>query len=102
MPFPVLSCIKKCRDGWRRCLWLTLCVFASFTESGGYDLSNQIQHIHHPTLILWGTADAMRFLEATLAVSTEPRAGSRLVWIEKAGHAPHLDQPHAVAAQILG
>lgn len=80
--------------GWRDAI-------ASFTQSGGYaNLSNAIAQVTHPTLILWGkaddvlgTADATRFEQAI--------PGSRLVWVEGAGHVPHFDQPQVVADHIL-
>jgi len=73
----------------------------SFTQSGGYsDIANRISDIQQPTLILWGrkddilgTADAEKFRQAI--------PGSELAWIEKAGHAPHLDQPQQVCDRIL-
>lgn len=73
----------------------------SFSQSGGYiNLNTQLGALHHPTLILWGetddvlgTKDAARFQNAI--------SGSELIWIEKAGHVPHSDQPDAVAAYLL-
>lgn len=73
----------------------------SFTKSGGYaTLNERIAQITHPTLILWGeaddvlgTADAIQFEQAI--------SGSRLVWIQQAGHVPHFDQPQVVAAHLL-
>ena len=74
---------------------------ASFTKSGGYNLSaQQISQIHQPTLILWGdrddmlgTADAEKFRGAI--------ANSQLVWIRDCGHVPHLEQPAVTAEEIL-
>jgi pimeloyl-ACP methyl ester carboxylesterase len=74
---------------------------ASFTQSGGYaNLGDRITQVNHPTLILWGEADdvlgtddATKFEQAIL--------GSQLIWIQKAGHVPHFDQPQAVAAHLL-
>lgn len=74
---------------------------ASLTQSGGYaNLCDRIAQVHHPTLILWGeaddvlgTEDATRFEKAI--------SGSQLIWIPGAGHVPHVDQPHTVAAHLL-
>ncbi|HEY9747535.1 MAG TPA: alpha/beta hydrolase [Allocoleopsis sp.] len=74
---------------------------ASFTKSGGYNLSaQQIAQITQPTLILWGdrddmlrTADAEKFRRAI--------ANSELVWVRYCGHVPHLEQPAITAEQIL-
>ncbi|MBD2108188.1 alpha/beta hydrolase [Nodosilinea sp. FACHB-13] len=88
------SLLHQEMPGWRDAI-------ASFTQSGGYaNLSNAIAQVTHPTLILWGeaddvlgTADATRFEQAIL--------GSRLTWVEGAGHVPHFDQPHVVADHLL-
>jgi len=88
------SLLHQEMPGWRDAI-------ASFTQSGGYaNLSNAIAQVTHPTLILWGkaddvlgTADATRFEQAI--------PGSRLVWVEGAGHVPHFDQPQVVADHLL-
>jgi pimeloyl-ACP methyl ester carboxylesterase len=74
---------------------------ASFTKSGGYNLSvQQISQIHQPTLILWGdrddmlgTADAEKFKRAI--------ANSQLIWMRDCGHVPHLEKPTITADEIL-
>lgn len=73
----------------------------AFTKSGGYNfLSNRIQKLDTPTLIVWGeqdkilgTKDAHRF-EQTLP-------NNRLVWISECGHVPHLEKPRNTAAAIV-
>jgi pimeloyl-ACP methyl ester carboxylesterase len=80
--------------GWKRSI-------VSFSQSEGYaDLSDRIDQIQRPTLILWGTSDdvlgtqdADRFRKAI--------SGSELIWIDRARHVPHFDQPQAVAAHLL-
>lgn len=80
--------------GWKEAV-------ASFSQSGGYiHLVHRISQISHPTLILWGdnddvlgTADAARFKQMI--------PDSQLIWIRNAGHAPHIDQPQAVATPLL-
>lgn len=72
----------------------------AFTKSGGYRLTPQhIQQVQHPTLILWGEADAIlgtqdahRFLKDI--------SNSRLIWISQSGHAPHLEQPQQIAQHL--
>jgi pimeloyl-ACP methyl ester carboxylesterase len=72
----------------------------SFTKSGGYlHLASQIPRIKQPTLIIWGerdgelgTEDARKFKNAI--------AGSQLVWIKEAGHAPQWEKPNEVAEAI--
>ncbi len=73
----------------------------SFTLSGGYsNLAEQISQIQQPTLILWGTADDILGI-ADAEKFRRAIPGSRLEWIQKAGHAPHLDQPQQVSDRIL-
>jgi pimeloyl-ACP methyl ester carboxylesterase len=87
------SLLHQEMPGWKGAI-------TSFTQSGGYgNLAQHIAEITCPTLILWGeadhvlgTADAARFAQAIL--------GSRLVWIQQAGHVPHFDCPEIVAAQL--
>lgn len=72
----------------------------TFTKSGGYNfLSNCIQKIASPTLIIWGkqdkilgTKDAQRFQQ------TIPN--NQLVWIADCGHVPHLEKP-VNTAQVI-
>lgn len=73
----------------------------AFTKSGGYNfLGPRIDTISRPTLIVWGrqdrilgTRDATRFERAI--------ARSRLQWIDRCGHVPHLEKPQETAAAIL-
>ncbi|MCT7952238.1 alpha/beta hydrolase [Ancylothrix sp. C2] len=72
--------------GWKAAI-------TSFTKSGGYaSLRERIAGVKHPTLIFWGEADdvlgiedARKFEQAIL--------NSQLIWIPKAGHAPHFERP---------
>ncbi|WP_036484443.1 alpha/beta fold hydrolase [Myxosarcina sp. GI1] len=73
----------------------------AFTKSGGYgSFTRAIAQIQQPTLILWGrqdkilgTKDAAKFDRAI--------PNSKLVWIERCGHVPHLEKPQTVATEIL-
>jgi pimeloyl-ACP methyl ester carboxylesterase len=72
----------------------------SFTKSGGYSkLKACIGNVQQPTLILWGTQDQTLGTEDATKFQ-RAIASSRLVWIQQARHAPHLDQPQAVAQAI--
>lgn len=87
-----LSC-----PGWRRAI-------ALFTQSGGYNfLADRIPQLQPATLVVWGendrilgTEDARRFDQA-LSGRSQPH---RLVWIERCGHVPHLEQPSLTAQAI--
>ncbi|MGB3614746.1 MAG: alpha/beta hydrolase [Elainellaceae cyanobacterium] len=74
---------------------------AAFTRSGGYNVltQKQISQIVQPTLILWGSDDAI--------LGTKPAAelhtlidGSTLIWMDHCGHIPHLEKAAAVAEYI--
>ena len=73
----------------------------SFTQSGGYrSFRRQLAQLQPPTLILWGkndrilgTKDAIPFQQAI--------PNSQLIWIDRCGHVPHLEQPQLTAAHIL-
>ena len=80
---------------WRRAI-------ISFTRSGGYTFVSRtlVESIACPTLVLWGrndeilgTQDAEGFEDAI--------ATSKLVWCDRCGHVPHLEQPEATARHIL-
>lgn len=88
------SLLHQEMPGWKATI-------AAFTESGGYaNLSDRIAQINHPTLILWGAADDVLGTEdATRFEKAIP--GSQLVWIEKAHHVPHLDNPQSAANHLL-
>lgn len=72
----------------------------AFTKSGGYNfLSQKIQKIDLPTLVVWGeqdrilgTRDAQRFAQ------TLPQ--SQLKWVPDCGHVPHLEKADFTATQI--
>lgn len=73
----------------------------AFTKSGGYgSLIDKISTIQQPTLIIWGrqdkilgTKDAVKFQQAI--------PHSKLVWIDRCGHVPHLEKPDTTATEIL-
>lgn len=73
----------------------------AFTKSGGYgSFIKQISAIAQPTLILWGkqdkilgTKDAAKFAKGI--------PNSKLIWIDRCGHVPHLEQPQTTAKAIL-
>jgi pimeloyl-ACP methyl ester carboxylesterase len=63
-------------------------------------LGDRIALVNHPTLILWGEADdGLGTDDATKFEQAISR--SQIIWIQKAGHVPHFDQPKSVAAYVL-
>lgn len=88
------SLVHQEMPGWRAAI-------AAFTRSGGYaSLGTGIAQLQPPTLILWGEADEVLGTKDALKFE-QAISGSQLIWIPKAGHAPHWDQPQAVAAHLL-
>lgn len=81
-------------DNWSQAL-------IGFTRSGGYDsFRSQLSQIQSPTLIIWGKND--KILGTKAATKFEQGiSNSRLVWIERCGHVPHLEQPQRTAEAIL-
>ena len=73
----------------------------AFTQSGGYrSFRRQLAQLQPPTLILWGKNDRILGIkDATRLHQAIPQ--SRLVWIDRCGHVPHLEQPQLTAAHIL-
>jgi len=80
---------------WRRAI-------ISFTRSGGYTFLSKpmVEQIACPTLVLWGRNDEI--LGTTDAEGFEAAiASSKLVWCDRCGHVPHLEQPEFTAQAIL-
>ena len=73
----------------------------AFTKSGGYgSFTTKISQIQQPTLIVWGKQD--KILDTRDAVKFEQAIPhSKLVWIDRCGHVPHLEQPEATAKEIV-
>ncbi|NET47607.1 MAG: alpha/beta hydrolase [Merismopedia sp. SIO2A8] len=89
------SMLHVTRPNWRQSM-------ISFARNGGYTRVSQpmVEKITCPTLILWGrndeilgTKDAPKFAQAI--------ADSKLVWCDRCGHVPHLEQPEQTATYIL-
>jgi pimeloyl-ACP methyl ester carboxylesterase len=73
----------------------------AFTKSGGYgSFGDKLSEIRQQTLILWGEND--RILGTDHADKFKKAIpNSQLIWIEKCGHVPHLEQPEITAKHIL-
>jgi pimeloyl-ACP methyl ester carboxylesterase len=63
-------------------------------------LKGRLHRIHIPTLVLWGEADRIVKPEYGRAYAAAI-PGARFALVENAGHFPHLEQPNAVANQIV-
>ena len=72
-----------------------------YLGSGGYERAvgpEQIRQIRQPTLVVWGSDDVVLSpSDASAFASDLGDACERVVSVEGAGHAPHADDPDAVA-----
>lgn len=83
-----LSC-----SGWSESL-------INFTKSGGYSsFAEQLGQIVLPSLIIWGKQDKIL---GTKAANQFHRLlpNSQLIWLDRCGHVPHLEQAEATAESI--
>jgi 3-oxoadipate enol-lactonase len=65
----------------------------------GFDLSESVHRICHPTLILHGTDDGLSPGVNAVELSQKiPKA--RLVWMRDVGHAPNVERPRAFNAVV--
>ncbi|KAG1659785.1 hypothetical protein FOA52_015886 [Chlamydomonas sp. UWO 241] len=72
----------------------------AFMRSGGYSMSRRIRDVRADTLVLWGRDDEI--LEGTFAERFPAELPtSRLVYVERCGHTPHLESAPFVAEQVL-
>ena len=73
----------------------------SFTQSGGYrSFRRQLAQLQPPTLILWGKDDRILGIKDAIPMQ-QAIPNSRLIWIDRCGHVPHLEQPQITAAHIV-
>lgn len=74
----------------------------AFTKSGGYgSFAEQLGHIALPSLIIWGKQDKILGTEAANQFQAL-LPNSQLVWLDRCGHVPHLEQAQATAKFIYG
>jgi pimeloyl-ACP methyl ester carboxylesterase len=73
----------------------------AFTKSGGYgSLIDKISTIQQPTLIIWGRQDKILGIKDAVKFQ-QAIPHSKLVWIDRCGHVPHLEKPDTTATEIL-
>jgi pimeloyl-ACP methyl ester carboxylesterase len=74
----------------------------SFTKSGGYgSFASRLPEIERSTLILWGKDDRILGTKAAIEFA-KIIPNSKLVWIARCGHVPHLEMAELTAKEILG
>lgn len=80
------------RSGWEQST-------IDFIRRDAYCLSDRVCDVDVPTLVLWGRKDrVMPVGDPNKFVETIPDC--ELVYIENAGHSPHIEQPQAVMQAI--
>jgi len=63
-------------------------------------LGDKIHNIKHPTLLIWGKQDVVTPPEAAREF-TEKLQDSRIVWLDRCGHAPMIECPELFAEALL-
>jgi len=64
-------------------------------------LKKRIHRVKAPTLLIWGALD--RIVPPVYAEDFARQiAGAKVETVKEAGHAPHLEQPAAVAESVRG
>ncbi|EAZ89427.1 alpha/beta fold hydrolase [Crocosphaera chwakensis] len=73
----------------------------SFTKSGGYgSFKQELVNLQHETTIIWGENDKiLGTKDADKFKALIPN--SKLIWIPKCGHVPHLEKAQLTAEAIL-
>jgi pimeloyl-ACP methyl ester carboxylesterase len=73
----------------------------AFTRSGGYGyLLDRLSEIQQKTLIIWGKQDQILGIKPAQQFH-QGLPNSKLHWIDRCGHVPHLEQPEITAQLIL-
>lgn len=73
----------------------------AFMRSGGYSIASRIGSVAQETLVLWGRDDEILDPKLYAQRFQDTLPSGRLVWVDKCGHCPHLEQPSFTADQIL-
>lgn len=72
----------------------------AFIASGGYRIVGRLAEVTQPTLVVWGRHDEILNPKDAANVVQEFQRGD-LVWAEKSGHCPHLEEPAFTAQQVV-
>lgn len=97
---PFSKCLDWTRVGRLHCLlpwWEDATV--DFMNSGGYNVSSQIDQVKKKTLIIWGEED--HIIDSKLGVRLHCELPDAIIrQIPECGHIPHVEKPDAVANLI--
>ncbi len=72
--------------------------YADVPWMNGYDVTEEVQNIEIPALLLWGKEDGAvpaTVAEFTYSLLATPEEDKEVVLIEQCAHAPHVDTPEA-------
>ncbi|XP_047255486.1 2-hydroxy-6-oxononadienedioate/2-hydroxy-6-oxononatrienedioate hydrolase isoform X3 [Capsicum annuum] len=72
----------------------------NFMISGGYNVIDQIKHVKHKTLIIWGEDDQIIDYKLGVRLYCELQ-NATLRQIPKCGHIPHVQNPDVVSRLIV-
>ncbi|KAG5522465.1 hypothetical protein RHGRI_034595 [Rhododendron griersonianum] len=98
---PFDTCLDWSNVGRLHCLlpwWEDATV--AFMNSGGYNVSSQIEQVKHKTLIIWGEED--QIISNKLAVKLHCELPNAIIrQVPDCGHIPHVEKPSVVANLIV-
>ncbi|KAF7124594.1 hypothetical protein RHSIM_Rhsim12G0136000 [Rhododendron simsii] len=98
---PFDTCLDWSNVGRLHCLlpWWDDATVA-FMNSGGYNVSSQIERVKHKTLIIWGEED--QIISNKLAVKLHCELPNAIIrQVPDCGHIPHVEKPSVVANLIV-
>lgn len=73
----------------------------AFMSSGGYSVSNDLDRVNCPTLIVWGRNDEILDPKyADMFVEELKGTKAKVRWVEECGHVPALEQPKALLSAV--
>ena len=92
----VLASLHRREAGWED-------AYVAYLASGGYARRvgpSRIRSVPHETLVLWGADDPVLSPADADAFARDLRRCAGVHVLAGAGHAPHMEQPDAVAALL--
>jgi pimeloyl-ACP methyl ester carboxylesterase len=79
---------------WKRSL-------KSWMRSGGYTVAARVAEVSARTLVVWGREDEILEPSNAGRFQAELPVCAGVVWIERCGHCPHLEQPAVLTEAII-
>ena len=91
--------LSEAREALARIKGTTDALIAFSKTAPDQRIPAELEYINSPALVIWGAED--RIITPENGQRLADALNSRLVWIERAGHTPHIERPEQVAPLIL-